>query len=87
MHAGEANQIDWSDDDALANIDWSIYPTSAIQLWSRTTPGLGRRRLHRVPPPTPRCGEVWRLYFIDLGEVAFYARVRGTEVRQRDGEG
>jgi hypothetical protein len=25
MHAGEANQIDWSDDDALANIDWSIY--------------------------------------------------------------
>jgi hypothetical protein len=25
MLTGQARQIDWSDDDALANIDWSIY--------------------------------------------------------------
>jgi hypothetical protein len=25
MPAGQANQINWSDDDALSNIDWSIY--------------------------------------------------------------
>jgi hypothetical protein len=25
MPAAQAKQIDWSDDDALLNIDWSIY--------------------------------------------------------------
>jgi hypothetical protein len=25
MPTGQAKQIDWSDDDALDNIDWSIY--------------------------------------------------------------
>jgi hypothetical protein len=25
MRAGQAKQIDWSDDDALLNIDWSSY--------------------------------------------------------------
>lgn len=25
MHAGQAKKIDWSDEDALANIDWSFY--------------------------------------------------------------